>query len=127
VADEVDGLVLGAGPLHGQSPVAGPPGAGHLPQRHRPGFGTVAGLLPALPAALPPPLAGHRSLLQKWKNRPMSFLRLHADMFDAWFGRKPFMVRHHLSDNALFSLRRLAALAAVLPAESVEYNAGDVP
>lgn len=43
------------------------------------------------------------------------------------FGRRPFLVRHHLISHPLFALPRLVELAKRLPAKSVEYNAGNVP
>lgn len=43
------------------------------------------------------------------------------------FDRQPFGVRHRFDEDALFGLPQLAGLAAELPPESVEYNAGDVP
>ena len=55
------------------------------------------------------------------------FLQLQGNVFDACFGKRPFMMHHHLSEHAAFLLPRLAELAGTLPAASVEYNAGDVP
>jgi hypothetical protein len=55
------------------------------------------------------------------------FLQFTGGVFDACFGRRPFVLRHHLSEHALFSLPRLAELARTLPRASVEYNAGNVP
>jgi hypothetical protein len=47
--------------------------------------------------------------------------------FAACFNRRPFLIRHHLADHPLFALPRLIDLARRLPADRVEYNAGDVP
>jgi hypothetical protein len=41
--------------------------------------------------------------------------------------RQPFAVRHELAGHPAFSLEHLVALARRLPAERVEYNAGDLP
>src|SRR5689334_6187735 len=41
--------------------------------------------------------------------------------------RKAFTIRHALTDHPLFSLPALIELARELPAENVEYNAGDLP
>lgn len=43
------------------------------------------------------------------------------------FNSSAFRIRHSLAGHGLFSLPRLAELAAELPAASVEYNAGNVP
>jgi quercetin dioxygenase-like cupin family protein len=43
------------------------------------------------------------------------------------FGRRPFLVRHRLSGHPLFDLPRLVDLAGRLPADHVEWNAGDLP
>jgi len=43
------------------------------------------------------------------------------------FSRKPFEVKHHLSDHPLLKLERLAQLADSLPDSQVEHNLGDVP
>src|SRR5262249_59171553 len=55
--------------------------------------------------------------------------QLHIDpvRFRERFARLPFVVRHGLSDHPLFALPRLIELARALPADPVEYNAGDVP
>ena len=45
----------------------------------------------------------------------------------AYFDRKPFHLRHALSDHPLFALRRLVDLARSLPEQFVEYNGGDLP
>jgi hypothetical protein len=50
-----------------------------------------------------------------------------AEVFAAYFDRKPFHVRHGLTEHPLFSLPRLMELARRLPEEFVEYNAGALP
>lgn len=55
------------------------------------------------------------------------FLALQSDVFQSCFGERPFMVRHHLAEHALFELPRILELARSLPERSVEYNAGEVP
>jgi hypothetical protein len=47
--------------------------------------------------------------------------------FAAAFNRRPFLIRHQLAGHPLFALPRLVELARRLPADRVEYNAGDVP
>lgn len=55
------------------------------------------------------------------------WLRLQAPIVAGCFGTRPFAMRHHLAEHALFELPRLIGLARDLPAASVEYNAGDLP
>lgn len=59
------------------------------------------------------------------ESRPL--LRIDAMRFRERFDRRPFLVRHRLSDHPLFALPRLIELAQALPEDRVEYNAGDVP
>ena len=54
-------------------------------------------------------------------------LDIDPQAFAAGFGKRPFLLRHHLAGHALFSLDRLIALSKSLPADRVEYNAGDLP
>ena len=56
-----------------------------------------------------------------------SLLTIERADFDAWFGRRPFAVRHELADHPLFAVDRLLELAKALPADRVEYNAGNLP
>lgn len=57
----------------------------------------------------------------------MKLLDIDAQSFAEGFGKHPFLIRHRLADHALFSLERLVALSKALPADRVEYNAGDLP
>ena len=57
----------------------------------------------------------------------MRLLELEPAQFAAHFNLRPFPVQHHLADHPAFTLERLVELARKLPAESVEYNAGDLP
>jgi hypothetical protein len=57
----------------------------------------------------------------------MSLLDIEPQAFAAAFGRTAFLLRHRLAGHPLFSLERLVALSRALPADKVEYNAGDVP
>ena len=57
----------------------------------------------------------------------MKLLDIDPQAFAAGFGRASFMLRHHLAGHFLFSLERLVALSRALPADKVEYNAGDLP
>ena len=52
---------------------------------------------------------------------------LDARVFDNYFNRLPFMIRHNLARHELFSLPRLIELAQALPADRVEYNSGKIP
>jgi hypothetical protein len=54
-------------------------------------------------------------------------LDIDADRFRAGFDRHPFFIRHRLTDHALFTLPRLVKLARDLPADHIEYNAGNIP
>lgn len=56
----------------------------------------------------------------QWLNVPEELVR--AD-----FDRRPFLIRHELGEHPLLKLPRIIELAQVLPASSVEYNAGDLP
>jgi hypothetical protein len=56
-----------------------------------------------------------------------ALLDLDSAVFEATFGRQPFLVTHHLNDHPLLSLESLAELADFLPPELVEHNLGDVP
>lgn len=47
--------------------------------------------------------------------------------FKTKFNRSPFKISHNLTDHRLFTLDALVALSQELPADRVEYNAGDVP
>ena len=53
-------------------------------------------------------------------------LEIDPSIFQSCFNRKPFLIAHHLSDHPLFNLSRLLDLSVRLPADNVEYNAGDV-
>jgi len=56
-----------------------------------------------------------------------SLLDLDDGLFQANFNVAPFLIGHRLVEHELFRLPRLIALATTLPAEWVEYNAGDLP
>lgn len=56
-----------------------------------------------------------------------SRLQINAATFNAHFPVRPFQIRHHLAGHPLFALPRLIQLAQRLPAERVEYNAGNLP
>jgi hypothetical protein len=56
-----------------------------------------------------------------------SLLQLDAEQFRADFGRRPFLIRHRLQEQALFALPRIVELSQKLPEPFVEYNAGKVP
>jgi hypothetical protein len=57
----------------------------------------------------------------------MSWLHIGEEEFRAGFGRRPFLVRHRIADEELFSLERLAQLARELPPSSIEHNLGALP
>jgi hypothetical protein len=68
--------------------------------------------VPARPA--PPAAAGR-------------LLDIDATRFREGFDRRPFFIGHRLADHPLFTLARLLKLARALPADHVEYNAGNIP
>lgn len=57
----------------------------------------------------------------------MSLLDLDKNRFGTDFNVRPFSVRHRLVGHPAFTLERLVELARRMPAERVEYNAGDLP
>jgi hypothetical protein len=59
--------------------------------------------------------------------RAASLLEIDAGEFRDCFDRRPFLIRHRLAEDALFALPRLLELCRTLPAENVEYNAGNIP
>lgn len=50
-----------------------------------------------------------------------------AELFRTHFNRRPFKIGHFLADDPRLTIERLVELADRLPAESVEYNAGNLP
>jgi ribosomal protein L16 Arg81 hydroxylase len=54
-------------------------------------------------------------------------LQIDPQTFGANFCDRPFLIRHHLAQHELFTLPRLIELAQRLPADRVEYNAGNIP
>src|SRR5215467_13054028 len=56
-----------------------------------------------------------------------NLLEIDAAEFRANFNRSAFLFRHHLKGHPLLDLGRLIKLAASLPEQHVEYNAGDLP
>lgn len=54
-------------------------------------------------------------------------LTIDAREFRERFDRQPFLIGHRLTDHPLFALPRLLELCRMLPAENVEYNAGNIP
>jgi hypothetical protein len=57
----------------------------------------------------------------------MKLLDFDPQAIEASFGKRPFLLQHRLAGHALFSLERLIGLSKGLPADRVEYNAGDLP
>jgi len=47
--------------------------------------------------------------------------------FEQKFSREPFLINHKLCDHPLFDIERILELAQTLPAENIEYNAGELP
>jgi len=54
-------------------------------------------------------------------------LVIDPETFRTHFNQKPYLLPHRLGDHPLFALPRLIELAKGLPAEYVEYNAGNIP
>lgn len=63
---------------------------------------------------------------QSSRARP-NYLDIDPAAFRENFDRRPFLIGHRLVHHPLFSLPRLIELARKLPAENVEYNAGNLP
>ncbi len=57
----------------------------------------------------------------------MPLRELSPGRFTADFNRRPFAIKHDLAQHPAFALERLVELARKLPADAVEYNAGDLP
>lgn len=53
-------------------------------------------------------------------------LQLDPAQFNAAFPRQPFLIKHALCGNPLFSLESLVELSKRLPSTKVEYNAGTI-
>jgi hypothetical protein len=53
-------------------------------------------------------------------------LQINREVFDRQFARSAFAIRHTLSEHPLLQLPRLIELARALPADRVEYNAGNL-
>ncbi len=75
----------------------------------------------AAPFTLSPPSASTSMLAENMLDG------LDARVFDNYFNRLPFTIRHNLARHELFSLPRLIELAQALPADRVEYNFGKIP
>jgi hypothetical protein len=58
---------------------------------------------------------------------PGRLLDIDAARFREGFDRRPFFIGHRLADHPLFALPRLVKLARALPADHVEFNAGNIP
>lgn len=59
------------------------------------------------------------------RNGPL--VSLDTAVFAESFNKNPFRVQHALADHPLFTLPRLVELSQTLPADRVEYNAGNLP
>jgi hypothetical protein len=60
-------------------------------------------------------------------SNPSPLVSFDADLFRSQFDREPFLVQHHLPGHRLFEMDRIVELSRSLPADRVEYNAGNVP
>ena len=56
----------------------------------------------------------------------MIHLAIDQTTFEQHFPEQSFTIKHQLSDSSLFTLPRLVELSKTLPANQVEYNAGNV-
>jgi hypothetical protein len=54
-------------------------------------------------------------------------IEIDRTVFEADFNRNAFLLKHNLTDSPLFSLPRLIQLAANMPEDLVDYNAGNIP
>jgi hypothetical protein len=57
---------------------------------------------------------------------PTSWLDYDPAIMLAEFDRRPFIIRHRLTDHPLLQLPRIVALARSLPETMIEYNSGDL-
>ncbi len=64
---------------------------------------------------------------RKSQNSNKLLSHLDKNVFANNFNRRPFKIGHNLSEHPLFSLPSLIELSQELPADRVEYNAGDLP
>jgi len=60
------------------------------------------------------------------KPGPPWLLDIDGETFRGGFNRAPFLIRHHLAEHPLFSLRCLIELANRLPEEKIKYNGADI-
>jgi len=56
----------------------------------------------------------------------MSIVTINPALARENFLKRPFELKHGLSDHPLFSLQRLVELAKSLPRDRIEYNSGKV-
>ena len=56
----------------------------------------------------------------------MTYLTIDQTSFDQHFPEQSFGIKHQLTESKLFALPRLIELSQTLPAEQVEYNAGNI-
>lgn len=68
-----------------------------------------------------------RSLHSRTTGSPRVFPARARSNFKASYPEKPHKLQHDLVSNPLLELETLALLGETLPADSVEYNRGDVP
>lgn len=58
---------------------------------------------------------------------PVDHLIVNPVDFEQHFSKEPFLIDHNLVDHPLFDLSRIVELTQTLPAECIEYNAGNLP
>ena len=117
----LDGFMRRSGPFHGEPPVAGPPRNRHRADGDRARRGRAGRVVAAAAAAR------GRGLARRHPSADVRLLDIEQQAVAERFGKRPFLVGHGLVGHALFSLERLVALSKALPADRVEYNAGDLP
>jgi hypothetical protein len=61
------------------------------------------------------------------KQPEAKLLTVDADEFRANFNRRPFVIKHTLTDHRLFSIPRLIELSRILPPEHVIYHSSEIP
>lgn len=59
--------------------------------------------------------------------RERSLLRLDSDVFQSSFDRRPFTIKHDLTNHPLLTLPNLIELSRRLPESNIRYNRGDIP
>ncbi|HCS52047.1 cupin-like domain-containing protein [Rubinisphaera sp.] len=63
----------------------------------------------------------------KTNSKPGEWLSWNQEEFEHCFSKRPFLISHDLCNHPFFDVERLLELAQKLPADQIEYNAGQLP